>query len=387
MKRAEFLNLIDRYFKTHPIVSILGPRQCGKTTLARMFSSSVGDFKRENYFDLEDPTDRQRLNNPKLALESLEDLIVIDEIQLNKELFPTLRVLVDRPKHNQKYLILGSASRELINESSETLAGRIAYIELTPFTLGEVQEQSTLWIRGGFPKSFLADTDENSWDWREFYITTFLEKDIPNLGINIPATMLRRFWTMIAHYHGQIFNYAELARSLNVSDPTIRRYLEILSGTFMVRQLQSWRENIKKRQVKSPKVYVRDSGIFHSLLDIRNKYDLESHPKLGASWEGFALEEVIRAHKAKPHECFFWSTHSGAELDLLIVKGSKKHGFEFKYSDAPTITKSMKIALEDLSLTDMSIIYPGEVDYKVSEKVSVVGLSNLAKSPHKLSAL
>lgn len=377
MERQSYLNLINQYLRTHPIVAMLGPRQCGKTTLAKMYSSSTSTFDQQNYFDLEDPTDLQRLSTPKLTLDNLNGLIVIDEIQLNGDLFPILRVLVDKTQNNQKYLILGSASRELINKTSETLAGRIAYIEITPFSLVEAKEQPKLWLRGGFPKSYLAENNEDSWDWREFYITTFLERDIPKLGINIPSVMLRRFWTMIAHYHGQIFNYSELARSLNVSDATIRRYLDILSGTFMVRQLQPWWENIKKRQVKAPKVYIRDSGIFHSLLDIRSQYDLERHPKLGASWEGFALEEVIRAYKAKPHECFFWATHSGAELDLLIVRGSKKFGFEFKYGDAPKLTKSMKIAMEDLSLDSITVIYPGSVNYRLSENIFVNSLSNL----------
>lgn len=376
MERKSYLELIDRYLKSHPIVGMLGPRQCGKTTLARAYSSSKKDFDRQNYFDLEDPIDLARLATPRLALENLKGLIVIDEIQLNKELFPILRVLADKNPH-QQFLILGSASRELINNTSETLAGRIAYIEVCPFSLEETKEQTKLCLRGGFPKSFLAESDEDSWDWREFYISTFLERDIPNLGINIPATTLRRFWIMIAHYHAQIFNYSELARSLSVSDSTIRRYLDILSGTFMVRQLQPWWENIKKRQVKSPKVYIRDSGIFHSLLGIRDQYGLQTNPKLGASWEGFALEEVIRKYKAKPHECFFWSTHSGAELDLLIVQGNEKFGFEFKYGDAPTLSKSMKIATEDLSLKSLTVIYPGDVTYQLADNIFVRGLSSI----------
>ena len=377
MERKSYLSLLNQYFRTHPIVAILGPRQCGKTTLAKMFSSSVKDFERRNYFDLEDTVDLQRLATPKLALEDLEGLIVIDEIQLNKELFPTLRVIADNKKSNQRFLILGSASRELINESSETLAGRIAYIELTPFSLSEALDQSRLWLRGGFPNSFLAETDDDSWDWREFYISTFLEKDIPNLGINIPPVMLRRFWVMLAHYHGQIFNFSEIARSLSVSDSTVRRYLDILCGTFMVRQLQPWHENIKKRQVKSPKIYMRDSGILHSLFDVRSKYHLETHPKLGSSWEGFALEEVIRAYQAKPHECFFWATHSGAELDLLIVRGNKRLAFEFKYADAPKITKSMRIGMEDLGLDTLTVIYPGNINFRLSKNVSVKSLLNL----------
>jgi predicted AAA+ superfamily ATPase len=374
MERTRFSQLIDQYFLTHPVVALLGPRQCGKTTLARKYAANIPPGQ---YFDLEDAVDIQRLDSPKLALGGREGLIVIDEIQRRPALFPALRVLIDSPEEKQRYLILGSASRELIQQSSETLAGRIAYIELTPFSYTETREWENLWLRGGFPKSYLANSALESAQWREFYITTFLEQDIPNLGIQIPPVTLRRFWIMLSHYHGNIFNASELARSFGISDTTVRRYLDILTGTFMIRQLLPWRENIKKRQVKSPKIYFRDSGLLHAFLDIENKDDLMKHPKLGASWEGFALEETIRMLSAKPHECFFWASHSGAELDLLIVQKGKKLGFEFKYTDAPKLTKSMQISLEDLKLDKLTVIYPGKVDYTLTEKVEVKSFEHL----------
>jgi predicted AAA+ superfamily ATPase len=376
MERPKFLQLVERYFKTHPIVALLGPRQCGKTTLARMYAKKEVEFPRENYFDLENPIDYKRLAEPMLALQRLKGLIIIDEIQRMKELFPLLRVLADQNLPDKKFLILGSASRELIQHSSESLAGRLAFIELTPFNWFEVQDLDKLWFRGGFPKSYLAVSDQDSMDWREFYIKTFLEQDIPNLGINIPAVSLRRFWSMIAHYHANLFNAAELGRSFGASDVTMKKYLDILTGTFMIRQLQPWHENLLKRQVKTPKIYFRDSGIFHSLCGVTSWSELQTHPKIGASWEGFALEEIIRIHQDNGYEWFFWSTYSGAELDLLLVKNNKKYGFEFKYSDAPSITKSMQIALVDLQLESLTVVYPGDVDYDLSDKIQVKSLKN-----------
>ena len=376
MDRPDFLIQIKRLFKTHPIVALLGPRQCGKTTLARMYCKEQSNFSRQNYFDLEAPVDVERLTNPMLALKPLSDLIVIDEIQRLPELFPSLRVLVDEENSTQKYLILGSASRELIKQSSESLAGRIAYLELTPFSYQEAKHLDRLWVRGGFPKSFLAKTEEESLDWRNSYIRTFLEQDIPNLGFQIPPTALRRFWVMLAHYHGNIFNASELGRSFGASDVTMRKYLDLLTGTFMIRQLQPWHENISKRQVKTPKIYFRDSGIFHSLLNIENSQDLQMNPKLGASWEGFALEEIIRIHRARNEDCYFWSTYAEAELDLLIYEKSGFQAFEFKYTDAPKMTKSMQIALNDLGLDHIYIVYPGDKDYPISEKITAIGLKN-----------
>jgi predicted AAA+ superfamily ATPase len=325
-------------------------------------------------FDLENPRDLAKLENPLLALEQTKGLIVIDEIQRRPELFPVLRVLADNPNCQAKYLILGSASRDLIHQSSETLAGRIAYHELTPFSLQEVDHMLTLWLRGGFPLSYLASSEEESYFWRQNYITTFLERDIPALGINIPAMTLRRFWTMLAHYHANIFNSSEIGRSMGLSHTTIRHYLDILVGTFMIRSLQPYEANLKKRQIKSPKIYFRDSGILHGLLDIPFHSALQNYPKLGASWEGFALEETIKALKAQPHECFFWGTHSGAELDLLIIHGGKRLGFEFKYSDAPRLTSSMKTAMELLNLDQLTVIYPGPDHYRLSENINVCSL-------------
>ncbi len=380
MERHRFFDLIRRYLRSHPIVAILGPRQCGKTTLARSYCKHSPLFSRSNYFDLESPVDLERLKNPMLTLQQLSGLIVIDEVQRAPDLFGILRVLVDNKKLDQQYLILGSASRELLRQSSESLAGRIAYLELTPFTAEEVPNRDRLWVRGGFPKAYLAENDEESLDWRSFYVQTLLEQDIPNLGIQIPPETLRRFWNMLAHYHGNIFNASELGRSFGSSDTTVRKYLDILTGTFMIRQLRPYHTNLKKRQVKSPKIYFRDSGILHLLLKVKNKDELFYHPKLGASWEGFALEEVLRSQKNIHQECYFWSTHEGAEIDLVLPMREGLIGVEFKFTDAPKLTKSMQIALNDLCLTHLYVIYPGDIDYPLSEKISVKSLSGYLKN-------
>jgi len=383
MNRPQYLEFITFNFKVHPICAILGPRQVGKTTLARQYVEQffVGN---SYFFDLENPLDIARLENPMLTLQSIsEELIVIDEIQLRPELFPVLRVLVDMTRtavgkteqRSKKFLILGSVSRDLIQQSSETLAGRIGYIELSPFSLMEVKDNKRLWLRGGFPNSYLADNDADSYLWRQNYIRTFLERDIPSLGFNIPALQMRRFWLMLAHYHGQIFNASEISRSLGISDHMVRKYLDILAGTFMIRILLPWFENLKKRQVKSPKIYFRDSGILYALLDISTLDQLYRNPHLGAFWEGFALEEIIIAHKE--YECFFWSTQADAELDLLIIKQGKRIGFEVKYTDAPKITKSMKIAIEDLKLDQLIIIYPGNLEFPLAENIMVQGLNKI----------
>lgn len=371
MQRLSFLKRIEIQMKAHPVCGVLGPRQAGKTTLARQYAENCA-AKPVHVFDLENPFDLARLNEPYTALSLLEGLVIIDEIQRRPDLFPVLRVLVDeRPR---QFLILGSASRDLIRQSSETLAGRIGYIEVTPFMLSEAKDLATLWRRGGFPRSFLAETEEISIIWREEYVSTFMERDIPSLGFKIPPVQLRRFWMMLCHNHGQVFNSSEIGRTLGISDHTARKYLDILVGTFMVRSLSPWFENINKRQVKSPKIYFRDSGIFHHLLGTHQQEEIERHPKLGASWEGFALEEIIRKHAARPENCYFWATQSGAELDLLILKEGKKLGFEFKYTDAPKITPSMKIALENLNLDHLTIIYPGDKCYDFSSEISVAGL-------------
>lgn len=381
MERYQLLKRIESNLKLNPVVAMLGPRQCGKTTLARELS----EYPSLNYFDLEDPQDQARLLNPKLALEDLRGLIVIDEIQRSPELFPVLRVLVDRPANPARFLILGSASRDLIHQSSETLAGRISYLEITPFTLDEVTpaHSRVLWTRGGFPRSYLAASDQESYRWREEYVRTYLERDLPMLGIQIPSASIRRFWMMLAHYHGQIFNASELGRSLQISDTTARRYLDILSGTFMVSVLQPWFENIGKRQVKTPKIYFRDSGIFHALLGVSSPEALLLHPKLGASWEGFAMEEIKRALNAREEDCFFWAVHQQAELDLMIIKEGKKLGFEVKYTDSPMTTPSMRAALKALKLDSLTIVCPGRATYRVDDMIDVCGLETVTNFPAK----
>jgi uncharacterized protein len=372
--RQQYIEKISFAFSVNPVVAILGPRQCGKTTLAKEYASEEKiEIPAINFFDLENPRDLARLETPQLAIEKLSGLIVIDEIQRRPDLFPLLRFLVDENK-KRRFLILGSASPDLLQQTSESLAGRISYLELTPFSYPEVENLDRLWLRGGFPHSYLAKTQEVSDAWRSAYITTFLEQDIPRLGITIPANTLRRFWMMLAHSHGNIFNAAEMGQSFGAAHTTMRRYLDILTGTFMVRELPPWIGNIKKRQIKSPKIYFRDSGIFHTLLHIENKDELYTNPKLGASWEGFALEEVIRHHQASIGEVYFWGIHGQGELDLLIVKNGKNLGFEFKFSDAPTMTSSLKIAEESLELDKLTVIYPGKQSYSLSKKIQVIGL-------------
>lgn len=373
MKRPDKKNKIKQGFRNHPVVAILGPRQCGKTTLAKDYAK---DFKRVHYFDCEDPIDISRLENAMLTLNELKGLIVIDEVQRVPDLFTVLRVLVDRNKQ-QKYLILGSASQELIRQSSETLAGRIKYIELTPFSYAETQELDMLWLRGGYPKSYLAKTLHDSSDWRQGYIKTFLEKDIPQLGIGVASATLRKFWAMLTAYHGNLFNASELGRSLGVAHTTVQHYLDILCGTFMVRQLKPWHENITSRQVKSPKIYFRDSGILHTLMRVASRQDLEEDPKLGASWEGFALEEIIRHYEISDDDCYFWATYGEAELDLLLFKGKKRLGFEFKYTDKVKVSKSMHKALEVLKLDELTVVVPGKVDFPLASGIRVKGLEQI----------
>lgn len=356
------------------IVALIGPRQSGKTTLAQMFvpPDSV------NYFDLEDPVSLIRLEEPMTALRDLAGLIVIDEIQRHPELFPILRVLADRRPLQARFLILGSASPDLVREASESLAGRLETISVSGFSLAEVDEErlNQHWLRGGFPLSYLAASDANSQIWRKNFIQTFLERDLPQWGIQIPAATLMRFWTMLAHYHGQTWNAAEASRSFGVSDMTVRRYLDILEGVFMIRVLQPWYANIHKRQVKSPKIYFRDSGLLHTLLGIHSELDLYTHPKIGASWEGYAIEETIKA--VRPDEAYFWGTHNGAELDLLLLKDGKRLGVECKRKDAPRLTPSMKIAMEDLGLDRLIVFYPGQRAYPLAERIEVMPITRLA---------
>jgi len=373
IKRESAYKKTQQALKWSRAVAIVGSRQCGKTTLAREFVP----FDSPNYFDLENDADLARLSNPSFALSKLEGLVVIDEVQRRPELFPSLRVQIDRPDNKAQFLILGSASPELLRQSSETLAGRIATIEMDGFSLSEVGVDSLddLWTRGGYPLSFLASSDEQSIFWRKNFTRDFIERDLGQLGFQIEPALIGRFWKMIAHYHGQNLNAADLARSLNVSAPTIRRYLDVLSGAFMLRQLQPWFENIKKRQVKSPKIYYRDTGLLHYQLGIKSHHDLLSHPKIGASWEGFVIEQAIRFYQ--PDEVYFWSTQSDAELDLLLFKDGKRIGLECKLTDAPKVTKSMKKAQEILKLDELKVIHTGKKSYPLDEEIEAITLPSL----------
>jgi uncharacterized protein len=361
----------------NPIVGIIGARQVGKTTLARSFVAQLRGPA--HYFDLENPEDEARLGDPMLALKGLKGLVVIDEIQRLPGLFPVLRVLVDRPRPAARFLVLGSASPELLRQGSETLAGRIIYHELKSLALDEVGviHYPRLWLRGGFPRAYLARTTAASDEWRRGFIRTFLERDLPQLGITIRSTTLRRFWTMLAHYHGQIWNSSEFARSFGVADTTVRNYLDMLTSALVVTQLQPWHENISKRQIKSPKIYLTDSGILHALLNIIRMQDLEKHPKLGASWEGFVINQVIRQLGARSEECYFWGTHAGSELDLLVVSGRWRLGFEVKRSSSPRLTPSMRNTLKDLELRSMDVIHAGERTFGLAERIRAVAFSRL----------
>ena len=357
IERTKLYNIIHGALQRSRVVALIGPRQCGKTTMARKFVAPTSI----NYFDLEDPFSLVRLDQPMSALRDLKGLVVIDEIQRRPELFPILRVLADRDPLPARFLILGSASPALLHQSSESLAGRITTIPMGGFSLEEVgaEAQNQHWRRGGFPLSFLAVSEGVSVDWRKDFVNTFLERDIPQFGFNIPSTSLFRFWSLIAHYHGQVWNAAEAARALEVSQSTARRYIDLLQDLFMVRQLQPWYANLGKRQVKSPKIYLRDTGLLHYLLGIRSEQELAVHPRNGASWEGYVIEEIIKV--ANPDETYFWATHSGAELDLLLIKNGKRIGVECKRMDSPRVTPSMRTALKDLDLSKLLVIYPGRI--------------------------
>lgn len=374
LERPRLLEQIRRALKRSRIVALIGPRQSGKTTLAREIVPNGSG----NYFDLEDPASRALLSEPMTALENLRGVVVIDEVQHHPDLFQVLRVLADRRPLPARFLILGSASPELLRQSSESLAGRIETIPVSGFGLDEVGVPALdrHWHRGGFPLSFLARTNDDSFVWRQQFIQTFLERDVPQLGINIPAPALLRFWTMVAHSHGGIWSAADPARSLGIGESTVRRYLDLLTNLLIVRQLQPWHENLTKRQVKAPKVYVRDSGLLHTLLGIRTEKDLLAHPKSGASWEGYAVESTLNAFE--PEQAYFWATHQGAELDLLLFKRSRRIGIEVKRADAPTITPSIRIALADLRLDQLIVVYPGSRAYALDRRVHVVPLSHLA---------
>lgn len=374
IKRPGLLQKLESSLKRSRITALLGPRQCGKTTLARQIAGRHAS----TYFDLENPLDLARLENAQMVLSSLKGLVIIDEIQRKAGLFPLLRVLSDRRPLPARFLILGSASPELVRHSSESLAGRIEFVDMGGLSLHETgpQHQMRLWQRGGFPNSFLARTGRDSAAWRENFIRTFLERDLPQLGYSLPAATMRRFWTMAAHYHGQIWNSSEIGNSLGMAHTTARHYLDLLSGTFLVRQLAPWFENLGKRVVKSQKVYIRDSGLLHSLLRIGSQKELEQHPKYGSSWEGFALEQVLAVLGER--DAYFWATHSGAELDLLLLRKGKRWGFEFKCVDAPSVTKSMKIAVKDLKLGKLWVIYPGDHRYPLEEKIECMGLKDIS---------
>jgi hypothetical protein len=361
----------------NPVVALFGPRQCGKTTLARQ----VADAEGAEYFDLEDPVSQRRLSEPMFALGDLRGLVVIDEVQRQPELFPMLRVLADRKPLPARFLILGSASPELLRQSSESLAGRIALVEMGGFNLSELgaEDMRRLWWRGRFPRSFLAKSEAACRAWQENFIQTFLERDIRQFGVQSPPVVFRRLWMMLAHYHGQIWNASELARSLGESHTTVKRHLDVLTGALMVRQLQPWHENLGKRQVKSPKIYIRDTGLLHALLGVPSFRFLEGHPKLGASWEGLVIEELLQLLGER--NVYFWGTQSGADLDLLLLVGGARYGVEVKYGDAPGVTKSMRIALDDLGLRHLFVVYPGHEAFELDKRVTVLPLEQIRARP------
>ena len=366
--------------RSNPVVALLGPRQCGKTTLARTIAAASP----AEYYDLEDPVGLARLAEPMTALAPLRGLVIVDEVQRQPALFPILRVLADRPRTPARFLLLGSASPDLMRQSSETLAGRIAFVDMAGFDLREVGDAAMrrAWLRGGLPRSFLARSDAESLAWREDFIRTFLERDIGQFGVQVPATALRRLWMMLAHYHGQIWNASEVGRSLGEAHTTVKRHLDILTGAFMVRQLQPWFANVGKRQVRAPKLFIRDSGLLHALLGLGTFAALEGHPKLGASWEGFALEQAILT--AGERNAHYWATQAGAELDLLLMLQGRHYGIEAKYSDAPRMTKSMIHATHDLELQRLFVVYPGAQRYALDRKTDVLPLKDLLMELEKL---
>lgn len=384
LSRAGLMETVRRSVQRHPVTLLVGPRQCGKTTLARELARG----SRTTFFDLEDPETPLRPEQAKQVLAPLRGLVVIDEFQRQPHLFEVIRVLADRRPLAARFLILGSASPSLVRGASETLAGRVARCDMAGFDLAEIPRarHTALWIRGGFPKAFLARSDRASIDWRKAFVQTFLERDLPQLGVHVPAPTLRRAFMMLAHYHGQLWNGAELARALGTSETAARHYLDVLAGAFMLRQLPPWFENVGKRLVKAPKIYLRDSGILHTLLGLETRLQVLAHPKLGASWEGFALDQAIRLMNAE-HDAYFYRTHAGAELDLLVQRRGKRYGFEFKHADAPRVEKSMRVALDDLALEHLFVVHPAERCYPLHDRISVVPLAELPQTVrrHKLA--
>jgi hypothetical protein len=378
--RRRHLDAIDALFEVFPVVAVLGARQVGKSTLAQSFARRAGSPV--EFFDLEDPEHRRRLQDPGLVLRDLRGLVVLDEVQLLPEVFGLLRVLADRPQRPARFLVLGSASPELLRQSSESLAGRIGHHQLGGFDLEEVgvRRLAQLWLRGGLPRAFLAKSDDASQTWRRSFQQAFFARDLPGLGVTIPAVTIERFWSMLAHWHGQIWNSSEFARSFGVADSTVRRYLDLLTATFLVRQLRPWHANLGKRQVKSPKVYLADSGLLHTALGVRGAEDLQRHPKVGASWEGFLLDAVVARLGARTDECYFWGTYAGAELDLLVVRGQRRLGFEFKHTEAPQLTPSMHIALADLRLDELVVVHGGSRSWPMADRIRAVAARELLRA-------
>ena len=381
--RKQHLARIRLLLDEFPVVALLGARQVGKTTLARSMAEAHQDPVA--WFDLEDPVDLVRLETPGLELRPLRGLVVLDEIHRLPDIFQLLRVLADRPGSPARFLVLGSASTELLRQTSESLAGRVAFHVLDGFDLTEVDDLERLWLHGSFPRSYLASSDSASRRWRDGFIQTLLARDLPDLGSTIPSATLRRFWTMLAHWHGQLWNGAEFGRAFGVSHTTVRRYLDLLTSVFVVRQLQPWFENISKRQVRSPKVYIADSGILHALLGLTDRTDVMSHPKVGASWEGFVIQQIVQVMRAPPELCFHWSTHTGAELDLLVLDGSRRHGFEVKRSEAPRLTRSMRSAVETLGLDRLDVVHAGAERYRLAEKVRALPAGELVLELRRLA--
>ena len=379
LARPHFEDRIVKALERQRVVALLGPRQCGKSTLVKVLLRD----RITSYYDLESPEDQARLENPLVALAGLQGIVALDEIQLKPELLPILRVLADRDPLPARFIILGSASPDLVKGSSESLAGRVEFVDMGGFDLREVgsDQKERLWIRGGFPRSFLAETEEASVAWREGFVRTFLERDLPQLGLRLPAVTLRRFWTMLAHYHGQTWSGSEIARSFGLSDKTVRGYLDILTGTFMVRQLPPWFENLAKRQIKAPKIYLRDSGLLHTLLGLADREQVLGHPKSGASWEGFALEQILRLEGE--NGAYFWSTHGGAEVDLLLLRGNRRFGYEFKLGDSPRKTRSMATAMTDLKLDHLYVVHPGRYGYPLDDNITALPLSALQQGVPK----
>ena len=375
--RQAHLKTVQRLLRSNPVVALIGARQVGKTTLAGQVAERR---RRSHFFDLESSADRARLADPLLALRPLRGLVVLDEVQLRPELFPTLRVLADRHPLPARFLVLGSASPDLLRQTSESLAGRIAYHELPGLSLAETgpDKADALWLRGGFPRSFTARSHAMSYRWRQDFVATFLARDLPGLGIQIPATTMERFWTMLAHCHAQVWNGSELGRAFGVSHHAVRRYLDTLEATFMVRVLKPWTVNVGKRQVKSPKVYIRDSGLLHHLLDIKDRAALDRHPKVGASWEGFVIENIIRAAGVETGRCYFWGTHSGSEIDLVVQTGTGRlRGFEIKRTSSPTLTRSMRSAMADLQLRSLDLIHAGDETFPLAKNIRAVAAGRL----------